>query len=876
MKNNNQDVMRRLSMRSLKNNKMRNLFAVAAIALTCMLFTTLAAMGTGMMDIAQESTMREVGGRFHAGLKAATWEQVEQVTKDKRVKDFSWNVFISVAENLKKRQCEIRLAQGEKELKNSFIELEEGRMPQEKNEIIVDTYVFDELKLPHELGTEIPLEFSFYGKTITETFQVSGWYEGSTIGHASELYVSEAYWKQLKGSLTDEDFKTWGEQHPNDAGAGLYVVGLYFDSPKQIEEKVRSIISDTGYEPDITLDYGVNWAYMQNRAESIDPLSIVIMGVALVVILITGYLIIYNIFYISVFQDIRFYGLLKTIGTTKRQIRGMIRRQALLLSAVGIPIGLAAGYLASSFFFPIAMQMSTYGFDIKLKFHPQVAVFGIVFALLTVFISCRKPGKIAGSVSAIEAVRYTEGGDCRKKARRSETGAKIHRMALSNLGRNKKKTVLVVFSLSLSMVLLCVVLTGVGSFRIDSYLSSRLLGDVMLGCNYVTGGGAGSVVSMDEVDSQYVEVADAQPGILSKNEIWQIYGIANIKIDDTALKRYQSFVDEKILRQDEWGKMVIEETLEKKQIEADVYAYDTGILPHLAVLDGTLDLEKFAKGGYALLTDIVGDHTEGKRVYEPGETITVLTPDENSEFIERKDKDGNSLGGYWENMKETEYEVMAIVEIPPSMLDGGYPVNAVQAVLPLQDVKDAAYSWRLSVSYEVEEEYLPAFTETIADYSENVNTDMGYMTKASLMEEFSTMVNAIRMIGIALGAVIALIGILNFINSVVTGILARKRELAILCSIGMTQHQLKKMLLEEGLYYVLISGAISLILGTGLAYLVMTALNNVILFFVYRPNFLAFLIMLPLLAVLAAVVPTVAYKRTQKESIVQRLRDTES
>lgn len=59
-------------MRSLKNNRMRNAFAIAAIALTCMLFTTLAAMGTGISDAMQESTMREVGGRFHAGLKAAT------------------------------------------------------------------------------------------------------------------------------------------------------------------------------------------------------------------------------------------------------------------------------------------------------------------------------------------------------------------------------------------------------------------------------------------------------------------------------------------------------------------------------------------------------------------------------------------------------------------------------------------------------------------------------------------------------------------------------------------------------------------------------------------------------------------------------------
>lgn len=114
MRNNNQKVISRLSGRSLKNNKMRNCFAIAAIALTCMMFTALAAMGMGISDAMQETTMREVGGRSHAGLKGVTEEQMNQVTADKRVKDYSWNVFLGMAENIVKRQYEIRLAQEKK------------------------------------------------------------------------------------------------------------------------------------------------------------------------------------------------------------------------------------------------------------------------------------------------------------------------------------------------------------------------------------------------------------------------------------------------------------------------------------------------------------------------------------------------------------------------------------------------------------------------------------------------------------------------------------------------------------------------------------------------------------------------------------------
>ena len=152
---------------------------------------------------------------------------------------------------------------------------------------------------------------------------------------------------------------------------------------------------------------------------------------------------------------------------------------------------------------------------------------------------------------------------------------------------------------------------------------------------------------------------------------------------------------------------------------------------------------------------------------------------------------------------------------------------------------------------------------------------MGYLTKSSLEEGFQTMIGSIRMIGIALSAVIAFIGILNFINSIITGILARKHEFAVLCSIGMTEQQLKRMILEESLYYVLISGIISVALGTALSRIILLALNNVIMFLAYRPNFLAFVIMLPLFLVLAALVPYLAYNRMKKESIVERLRNTE-
>ena len=181
-------------------------------------------------------------------------------------------------------------------------------------------------------------------------------------------------------------------------------------------------------------------------------------------------------------------------------------------------------------------------------------------------------------------------------------------MALSNLGSSRKKTALVLVSLSMSTILLCMVLTGVGSFRVDAYLEQRLLGDVLLASTNIVGNGAVRVVDY-ELDKDYVKLADSQPGVISKNELWQVYGIADIFMDEKALNRYRKYQEEGKLRQDEWGMEVIHNAKEKQQLDTRIYAYDEAVLPKLKVLKGELDLQKFAQGGYVLLTDIIGDYT---------------------------------------------------------------------------------------------------------------------------------------------------------------------------------------------------------------------------------------------------------------------------
>ena len=131
-------------------------------------------------------------------------------------------------------------------------------------------------------------------------------------------------------------------------------------SGTNIQGQMEQVDTDLGYTWDSYTDpnsvrIGVNWGYTSSQLESqLDPELMIAIAAFLMLVIFTGYLIIYNIFQISVAGDIRFYGLLKTIGTTPRQLKRIIRQQALLLCLIGIPAGLLLGYgIGAAVFSPL-------------------------------------------------------------------------------------------------------------------------------------------------------------------------------------------------------------------------------------------------------------------------------------------------------------------------------------------------------------------------------------------------------------------------------------------------------------------------------------------------------------------------------------------
>lgn len=183
-------------------------------------------------------------------------------------------------------------------------------------------------------------------QSVTGTFTLCGWWEFDEAGQSAMAIVPRTYADQVLSG-----YQSAGDRD----STGTWDLNVYLKSSTHIEDDIETILENHGYQntdakADNYVSTGVNWAYLGAQLSSkADPGTLIGITVLLALIILTGYLIIYNIFQISVSNDIRFYGLLKTIGTTGKQLRRMIRHQALTLCVIGIPAGLlGAGLSAAS------------------------------------------------------------------------------------------------------------------------------------------------------------------------------------------------------------------------------------------------------------------------------------------------------------------------------------------------------------------------------------------------------------------------------------------------------------------------------------------------------------------------------------------------
>ncbi len=826
-----------LSKRLIKYNKTRNIISVIAIMLTTILFTSVFSITISINESIQNSTMRMVGTKAHGGFKFMTLSQYEKLKADTKIKDISYNIIVGFGENpeFKKTYVEIRFSE-EKAAKWCFNMPTTGTLPKSKMDIATTTDVLDALGLPHEIGIQVPIEFTSNGIKHKDVFTLCGFWERDIASYANEAFVSREYCDEVapikKGeSIIDEtDFS--GSINPL----------IWFKSSWNIEKQMEELKNRCGFDNEV--NDGINWAYTSSE---VDLNTIFLLLCAIFLIMFSGYLIIYNIFYISVSKDIRFYGLLKTIGTTNRQLKKIVRRQGFLLCLIGIPMGLFIGYILSFVLVPAVLEVSDIAEnDYCLSINPIIFIGGGLFAFLTVLISCIKPCSFVCKISPVESVKYIENNKIKYKRSNKAKKNTIFYMAFQNVKRTPKKALSVILSLSLSIILLNTTITFVNGFDMDKYIQNTIISDF-----YITDASliniSSSVLVYDGINENDKKTISELDGI---TEIGNVYMKEfQHKLNDVGFNNAKAIYEK---YKSQFPSVYLEEQKRRLDdehiIDSHLYGIDEFVISKMEIKEGNFDLEKFKTGNYIIVTDyIFGD----EKYYSIGDKVTID----------------------YGNGNKKEYEVMAIGDIP--FVLGPQHIHYFDVYFSMYSdefIKQTGTKGSMKIAFNVEESKYETIEKWVENYCENINKELDYKSRTSCENEFKGMKNMFLIVGGILSFILALIGVLNFINSSITSVQTRRRELAMFQAIGMTGKQLKGMLISEGLCYTGLSFIFVLTIGNILTYLLVNSFSNQMWYFTYSLNILPILASIPVLLFFSIVIPTMCYNNMQKISVVDRLK----
>ena len=840
-----------LSKRMFHTSRGRNLVAVLAILLTTMMFTTLFTLSQSMSQNLIEMTFRQTGYNAEASMRGLSEEQADLIANHPDVEELGRSIVLGLAENreLSGRSVEIRWA-NEPYAQHSYTLPTSGHLPQAADEIALDTLTLDRLGIPHELGTPVTLEWRKDSsdpdaETIRADFTLCGFWEGNQSSYSSMAWVSRVYADKMTGGVLSTD--------PNQI-FGLYMVQVNLYSDQNIEEAMERVLADTGLSE---LEYSVNLAYSPEM-DAVAAQENLPMYLGMGLVFIAGYLIIYNIFQISVTADVQFYGKLKTLGTTTRQLKKLIYNQANCLCIVGIPAGLILGWLLGTVLVPVLMG-SMEGTAV-VSASPMIFIGSALFAWATVLISCLRPARLAGKISPFEALRMSDADSgSKKKVKRHRGSASLSSMAWDNLWRNKKRTVTVICSLTLGLVLLSGFYAKNAAFDMEKYLADLTIADFTLSDSssedYLNGYDPHGTTLTGEL----VSAAESQQGLEAVGH--QYSAQIDWQMDEATLQNVAAFYTEERLADwesyDPAGAQALRDALSSGGASATLYGLDgiplDTITQQQYLMEGSFDAAAFASGDYILA---VGPSVE------PGESYPVLPTSPVGSVVE--------LNG-------RSYTVMAIVcplnpvtQLAPQQGENGK--FALSFILPTAVFREQWPDHTLRQLFlNTDDSHIESMQAFLDEYMASTNPGLPLTSRQTMAEQYQTQTRSSAVMGNAVSVVIALVGVLNFINSMVTAIVSRRREFAVMQSVGMTKKQLCRMLVNEGLYYAGLTLLFSYLISAFAVGVVVRAMVEGG-FTTFRFTLLPLVACTPVLIFFAVLIPYLCFRNLEKHSIVERLR----
>lgn len=837
MKNNNGAIIRRLTGRSLKSNKKRNFFITTAIALTMLLIASVFSIGMSLMESMKMQETRLMGTTAHAAITQPTASQMEQLNRLNYVKAAGTGnnvAFVKITPQMGDMNLSLHYfdkTEWEKLRAPAFTDIV-GSYPQKENEIMVPLWVLERLGIENpSIGMEIPL--SYYtesgdnGALVNEIFNLSGWF-------TSYMYIRSGNIDSLL--VSEELSQKYGKTAEVDGAATVL-----FDNSSRILEYCEQLKLDLGLSetqkvkivPAFDVDAG-------NMRTTLIALSTVIAF-----LIFTGYLLIYNVLYISVSRDVRFYGLLKMLGTTPKQIKRVVIGQILRLCMIGIPIGAAVAFLLSFVAVPLFLSnLGSIATGTVVSFSPLIYLGAAVFALLTALLGAFMPAKKAASISPVEAQKFT-GIKINKSRIYSSVNGKPYKMAFRNIFRDRKRAAIVLLSLFLGITTFIAITTIITSMDTDNYVASYLESDFMLQNNTAMAGSE----PKQKFTPAFIDAIKSLPGFENLRVTTQEWMCLDYSPDE-----FGEYVDDYIKRNNAEG-----------LTEQNIYDNFTGIIAGIdrealtelnKTMDKPIDIDAFERGEFTLIA------TNTPNLFENVDELTIspMIYTNESGIQERPGSEAIKVpvGGFVPQFFERiGHSLAPTVFVSNTLMDAIYGEPIVSKL-------------HIDVAQGYDKQALDTLKQiTDEDY------EISRTSKLEAQEELRGAKMMLYILGGGVALILALIGILNFVNVMSVGIMVRKQELATLECVGMSRKQVRKMLVSEGLGYALITLFFVFTAGSAITFGIFKLFQQQATYAIFTYPFIPVLI--ASLAVLAICIITQenAYRSIYKSTIVERLRDAE-
>lgn len=824
LKNNNNAIIKTLAKKSLRNNRKKYGILFFTIILSSFLIFSIFTIGITYLDLSRLQNIRFNGADYDSVvINGFDSKQKEYLDNNENVQSVGIQTYSGYIKSSNFDDtvdvgllwCDDVFWQKQSAPARTMLK---GHYPQKENELMVTREglkkcgneildVGDSLTLTYEVNTGI----------YEKEFVISGIWDG--FGDKSIFYVSKDFY--------------------NNSG-----YSLYYDGILHIKYQQNYFTNKVIQEVETGLDLNDRQVFQTTSlAENSFKILLGTLGLGLIVGL-SAYLLIYNILYLSIYEKVRYYGLLQTLGMTKKQLIRLMKYQIALLALLAIIIGILSGIGVSIIILPKIME--TLGIvkgNIEINFYSLVMIISILFSVLSIGFGMKKPLKLLGTISPIEAVKYQDNLNINNKSHQIKKKNFFWHMAIYQLKNNKKRTVIILFSLATSLSVFYCLTTIINSQAKRTVLPNYLDSDFVIYNQSETTEDINSIKPI--IDNNLVKQIKKIDGVKEVHVLSSLPIVIPYEANGFSEQWFKGYVTSQPYLS--YPDLVSQYQANPAMYYGMLKGIDEVEFDHLNQLLATpVDKEDFNKGKFCIIQysqfEIPESCLDSK--------VSFLAPDGTTKQIPIKAVSYESYYGGSRNIG----------------------ANIIVSQNYLEQISADYYIKSLTIKYD--ESYDETVEKQILACIEDKQdtNDIAYESKLEAMKEIQASQEEMMVIGIVISLLLLLVGSLNYANTMASCIQSRQLSYSIMESIGMTRKQIRNLLIKEGILYGIGSIVITATVGTIITYIAFQMLNYMGAPFTIPV--LPLIIAIVIIMIICIIVPLYWYhKLSGNLSIIERLRN---